>query len=252
MKMPYVHPSHSRPTGTLNQRGLIAGFSLLLLMVAGGTSWWTWQTTTHSMFPAAVPSQIQSPPVGLPEPEVAQSQDAAPVGPVLGSPLPPATLPPVSTAPTVSPQQQELQPQIYWLKIEGPHIRLQPQPVALDAAVSPEQALMEGLINLLAHSETNDRDSAIPTGTRLLSLRVTAAGIYVNLSHEFRQGGGSSSMIHRVAQILYTATSLDPTAKVYLLVEGQMLDEQHPLGGEGLILRQPLTRQQFAADFSFS
>jgi spore germination protein GerM len=57
-------------------------------------------------------------------------------------------------------------------------------------------------------------------------------------------------MIYRVAQVLYTATSLDPKAKVFLSVESQPLDENHPLGGEGLILRQPMTRQDFAQDFS--
>jgi spore germination protein GerM len=71
----------------------------------------------------------------------------------------------------------------------------------------------------------------------------------VDLSREFSQGGGSASMIDRVAQVLYTVTSLDPTAKVYLSIEGQLLDENHPLGGEGVILQQPLTRQQFAVDF---
>jgi spore germination protein GerM len=82
-----------------------------------------------------------------------------------------------------------------------------------------------------------------------LSLRVAPQRIDLDLSREFIQGGGSDSMVGRVAQVLYTATSLDPTAKVYLSVEGQRLDENHPLGGEGVILQQPLTRQQFAVDF---
>jgi spore germination protein GerM len=36
---------------------------------------------------------------------------------------------------------------------------------------------------------------------------------------------------------------------VFLSVEGQSIDREHPLGGEGLILRQPITRTQFDADF---
>jgi spore germination protein GerM len=32
-------------------------------------------------------------------------------------------------------------------------------------------------------------------------------------------------------------------------IDGQSIDNNHPLGGEGLILQQPITRAQFAADF---
>jgi spore germination protein GerM len=64
-------------------------------------------------------------------------------------------------------------------------------------------------------------------------------------------------MIYRVAQVIYTATSLDPNQKVFISVGGQSIlqrrgyanDNNHPLGGEGLILEQPTTRSQFAADF---
>jgi spore germination protein GerM len=212
MKTRHAHPTH---------RGVILGFSLLLLMASGGTIWWTWRAATST------PTSQSS---------VLSRVEKAPVLP----------------APPVNPQRKELQPKLYWLKVDGQQIRLLPKQVALNAAVSPEQALMEGMIHLLSQPTANDLVSAIPVGTRLLSLRVTSQGIYINLSREFSQGGGSSSMVHRVAQILYTATSLDPTAKVYLSVEGQLLDEQHPLGGEGLMLRQPLTRQQFTEDFSLS
>jgi spore germination protein GerM len=52
--------------------------------------------------------------------------------------------------------------------------------------------------------------------------------------------------------VIYTASSLDPNAKVFVSVEGESIDEKHPLGGEGLTLRQPITRAQFATDFSIS
>jgi spore germination protein GerM len=54
-------------------------------------------------------------------------------------------------------------------------------------------------------------------------------------------------MTGRVAQILYTATSLQPTAKVWIDVEGKPLET---LGGEGLELKQPLTRQGFEQNFT--
>ena len=231
MKADYAHSTHQKT---------IVGVSLLLLTVAGG-AWWTWK--------AAIPTALEQQSV---------LTETGRVPAVLQPPTAPArsqaaTLPiPVDQPTPNRPQVEELQPQSYWLRVNGQQISLVPQQVALNAAVSPDQALMKGVVNLLANAKAGDRSSAIPAGTRLLSLRTTPEGIYIDLSREFSQGGGSDSMIYRVAQILYTATSLDPAAKVYLSVEGQVLDENHPLGGEGLILRQPLTRQQFAKDFSLS
>ena len=109
------------------------------------------------------------------------------------------------------------------------------------------QAALEML--LAGPKQGTDDVTAIPAGTRLLSLEVLPQGIYIDLSDDFAQGGGSSSMTTRVAQILYTATSLEPEAGVFLSVEGQPLDENSPLGGEGLVLAQPLTRAQFVKDF---
>ncbi len=147
-------------------------------------------------------------------------------------------------------QQLETRPESYWLRVNGQQqISLVPQQVAVSRDISSEQAVREGVLDLLANSTAVNQASAIPTGTRLLDLRIAPEGIYIDLSDEFSQGGGSDSMIYRVAQVLYTATSLDPGAKVYLSVQGQPLDESHALSGEGLLLRQPLTRQQFAQDF---
>ncbi|MEM8717316.1 MAG: GerMN domain-containing protein, partial [Cyanobacteria bacterium P01_G01_bin.4] len=125
-----------------------------------------------------------------------------------------------------------------------------PQLLNVEPDAEPDVVLRTALETLLAGpKQSTDNVTSIPEGTRLLSLKVLPEGIYVDLSSEFSRGGGSSSMTTRVAQILYTATSLESDAGVFLSIEGQPLDETSPLGGEGLLLSQPLTRAQFVKDF---
>jgi spore germination protein GerM len=89
--------------------------------------------------------------------------------------------------------------------------------------------------------------TTIPKETKLKAVSLEADGVHVDLSKQFTTGGGSTSMTGRVAQILYTATSLDPTTKVWINVEGKPLEV---LGGEGLELEQPLTRENFKKNFA--
>ncbi|MEN8445709.1 MAG: GerMN domain-containing protein [Cyanobacteria bacterium J06555_13] len=144
----------------------------------------------------------------------------------------------------------ESPPQSYWLTVTGNEISLSPQPLTIADETEPEAALTAAFETLLAGPKPGLEDyTSIPEGTQLLNLKLMPSGVYVDLSNEFSQGGGSSSMISRVAQVLYTATSLEAEADVFLSLEGQPLDEAHPLGGEGLLLAHPLTRDQFAKDF---
>ena len=70
--------------------------------------------------------------------------------------------------------------------------------------------------------------------------------VYVDLSPEFTQGGGSASMIGRLGQVVYTATTLNPNSQVWLSVGGKLLTV---LGGEGLEIPQPITRPIFDQEF---
>lgn len=136
--------------------------------------------------------------------------------------------------------------QVYWLRDTGTHLEVVPQP--LKVATNQPNAVLEAAFNsLLAGSTDTALSSTIPQGTKLRGVKVQNDGIHVNLSEEFTSGGGSASMTGRVAQILYTATSLQPDAKVWIDVEGKQLDV---LGGEGLELEQPLTRQSFKENFT--
>jgi spore germination protein GerM len=212
---------------------LILGISTLLLLVLGVPIWWVWQMQISPQVEILTPS-AKPPQVEIPTPSAKSSQ--------VEIPTPSARL-----------QPTELQPQVYWLQIVNNKVQLVPQVTHSQPDNSPELALKSALNDLFQQGSPNSElTTTIPAGTRLLSMRMTETGIYVDLSREFSQGGGTTSMVYRVAQVLYTVTSLDYQAKVFLSVEGQPLDEDYPLGGEGLILRYPLTRQEFTEDFSLS
>ncbi|PSB06841.1 spore germination protein [Pleurocapsa sp. CCALA 161] len=147
-------------------------------------------------------------------------------------------------------QPAKFSPQFYWLEIVGDRVKLTPKTISA-TATSPEDALKEAFNKLLKQSPNLELTTTIPQQTQLLDLHITDNDIYIDLSQEFTQGGGSSSMIYRVAQVLYTATSINPQASVFLSIKGQPLNEVYPLGGEGLLLEYPLTRQKFTRDFLF-
>ena len=215
----------------------IAGFALVILAVSGGIAWCTWQITKPTLVSQQTSStQVQNSLVSS-LPKTAISSLAVPKA------IEKTTSKDTSKA-------RQLKPRTYWLKVENNQIRLVSQTVNIKEGITSELGLKKAFTHLLNSPKSASTSTLIPAGTRLLSVRVTKAGIYVDLSPEFSQGGGSTSMAYRVAQVIYTATSIDPKAKVFVSVAGESIDTDHPLGGEGLVLRQPITRLQFVEDFS--
>lgn len=88
--------------------------------------------------------------------------------------------------------------------------------------------------------------SEIPSGTRLRGVRVEGEVAIVDLSRELEQGGGSSSMLARVYQIVYTATQFRGIRAVQILVDGKRRDA---LGGEGVWIGQPIRRPEVPPEF---
>ena len=140
-------------------------------------------------------------------------------------------------------QIQEQNAQVYWI---GKNLDLLAVPVTVDKSANSEGQLAGMLRRLLAGPQNPEQTTTIPQGTKLLSVDRKLNGIHINLSQEFTNGGGSASMTGRLGQILYTATSLNPKEKVWLNVEGKPLKV---LGGEGIMVEQPLTRKYFEANF---
>ncbi|MBD2495612.1 GerMN domain-containing protein [Nostoc sp. FACHB-280] len=142
-------------------------------------------------------------------------------------------------------QQNEKTAQVYWLKPKERNVALVPKSVEV-AVTQPNQALERAFQALLEGPSDATDSTTIPKGTKLLGLKVEGDEVHVNLSNSFTSGGGSTSMVARVGQVVYTASSLNPKAKVYIDVDGKPLDV---LGGEGVELEQPLTRESFDKNY---
>lgn len=149
-----------------------------------------------------------------------------------------------TSASTKAPTEKSVQ--IYWLKSVGNEIKLAPAPVSLNDA-QPNVILKAAFEKMLQGSLDPALTSTIPANTKLQELKIQPDGIHVDLSSEFTTGGGSTAMMGRVAQVIYTATTLDPKASVWISVNNKPLEI---LGGEGLVLDQPMTRQEFDQNFS--
>ena len=145
-----------------------------------------------------------------------------------------------------TPKEQVVE--IYWLDATGNDIALVSDSASIEVkADNPPETILETAIEQLLAGPKSDRHATtIPEGTQLRNVIFKGDGIHVNLSEDFTFGGGTASMTGRVAQILYTATSIDPNGRVWLEIEGEAIEV---LGGEGLLLDQPLTRQSFQANF---
>ncbi|HEY9620831.1 MAG TPA: GerMN domain-containing protein [Crinalium sp.] len=209
---------------------IIAGLSTVVLVAGSATAWWTWNSLTSKNATDRVVSQ---PTVIAPADQPIKAQPHT----TQASPQPSATV--------KTPVEQTVQ--VYWLKDTGTRLELAPSAISLGNATQPDERLKAAFTELLKGPTSESLDSTIPSGTTLLSLETKEDGIHVNLSKQFTSGGGSASMSGRLAQVIYTATTLDPTAKVWISVEGKPLTV---LGGEGLMVDQPMTRADFDENFS--
>lgn len=85
-------------------------------------------------------------------------------------------------------------------------------------------------------------DSAIPPGTRLLGINLASDIATVDLSSEFESGGGSRSMLLRLAQVVYTMTEFETVKSVRFHLDGEPVDV---FSGEGIVLDKPVTRKDY-------
>ena len=211
---------------------IVIGLIAIALSAGSATAWFAWRAISPPA-PLADFPEIEIEGEALPE-----GYDAPTTDPVDVPDLP-ADGPPAAGAAT--------QGTLYWLAAEGDTVALNPVRVDLPAAASSTDTLELAFASLMDGPAAAGAATGIPDGTELLALTVEGDGVHVDLSQDFTTGGGSASMIGRLAQVVYTATTLEPTAPVWLSVEGEPLTL---LGGEGLEIRQPITRTDLTTDFA--
>ncbi|MBD3880717.1 GerMN domain-containing protein [Phormidium tenue FACHB-886] len=189
--------------------GLVAGLSAVALIAGGGVAWWTWNASNSS------------------------------------TPVPLSSAP-ATSQPSVSPTAPiEKTVQIYWLNTENNQFQLVPAAVSVRAE-QPAELVKAALEQLLQKPSDPALASAIPPNTKLNSVEIKSDGVHLDLSQDFTTGGGSASMTGRLGQVIFTATTLDPTVPVWIAIDGKPLET---LGGEGLLIDQPMTRTNFEQNF---
>jgi spore germination protein GerM len=104
-------------------------------------------------------------------------------------------------------------------------------PVARDVAETPIAVVQSLLSGANADELARQFRSAVPAGTRLLSAKLQAGTLRIDVSKELLQLSGSD-LVDALAQIVFTTSELDGVRAVKLLVEGA--DQQWPAGNGAL------------------
>ena len=115
-------------------------------------------------------------------------------------------------------------------------------PVRRTVAATPAvaRAAITALLQGPTEEESTDGlSSAIPEGTELRDIALSDSVATVDLGGSFDDGGGSASMLGRVAQVVATLTRFPSVERVAFRVDGEPVET---IGGEGVVVDPPLGR----------
>lgn len=100
-------------------------------------------------------------------------------------------------------------------------------------------ALTELLDGPTARERADGLSSAIPSGTTLRDISLADGVATVDLSGRFDDGGGSASMLGRVAQVVATLTRFPTVERVAFRIDGKPVEA---IGGKGVVVDPPVGR----------
>ena len=120
-------------------------------------------------------------------------------------------------------------------------------PVRRPAPAGPTEVRLQAALRALLDGPHDGRlHTEIPQGTAFLGVAVRDGVVTVDVSPTFASGGGSTSMLGRVWQVVYTATQFPDAPAVQILINGRRVEA---LGGEGILIGAPLRRPEVPPSF---
>ena len=119
--------------------------------------------------------------------------------------------------------------------------------VSVHRDITNTKAVATAALRKLLEGPTADEQrrgfgTAVPSGTELRGVTVADGVATVDLSRRFESGGGSLSMLLRLAQVVFTATQFPSVQRIELRLDGTPVEA---LGGEGVMVDDYATRARF-------
>jgi germination protein M len=239
----------TRFSSTLGRRrpgtALLAVVGLAALLVAACAS------ATGDLGSVATPPSTSQPSIELPSAEPTPGSPSAPIGSPAASPSPdgsgvPAVTPDPGSTPTRQPQPATKIVRAYFFLgsfVDNPGLVgvLREIPATQAVGTAAMAALLDGP-NDVEMGARPALYTTIPDGTRLLGLRIEGGIATVNLSREFETGGGSASVLGRLAQVVFTLTQFPTVEGVRFELDGEPVTV---FSGEGVVLDGPVDRSDY-------
>lgn len=148
-----------------------------------------------------------------------------------------------TTSTTTPPETSRTTVTVYFLEGGGRAVAVTRVVEGPGVARGAVEALVAGPNN----SETaSGLTTAFPPDSLVLGLTIEGGTATVDMSLEFEAGGGSASVLGRLAQLVYTLTEFDRVERVRLLIEGEPVEI---FSGEGVVVSEPLIRADYAGSF---
>jgi hypothetical protein len=130
--------------------------------------------------------------------------------------------------------------QVWFADREGLFVSYRSEPATPRVGTAALESVLEGPDSF---ERGYGLGSEVPDGTQLLGLTIDGGIARVDLTSEFESGGGSASMQTRLAQVVYTITQFPTVKGVLFSLDGEPVDV---IGGEGIVVDEPVTRRDFA------
>jgi germination protein M len=144
------------------------------------------------------------------------------------------------TGTETEPADEDVTYQVWFVNDEGLFVTYRTEPATPRVGTAALESLLAGPDTF---EEGYGLSTAIPEGTQLLGLSIEDGIARADLTSEFESGGGTLSMQSRLAQVVFTLTQFPSVEGVVFSLDGEPIDV---LGGEGIIIDQPLQRRDYA------